>query len=83
MTNDIDQLSRLIAVLPPAPSAWVAAAQQLPRLRRELDDLLTRARADAELHARLESDLEALLLESGITPTARVLDEVRARMRTF
>ena len=83
MTDNIEQLSQLIAALPPVPEAWLTAAQELPRLRRELDDLLIRARADAELRARLEADLEAVLAESGITPTTRVVDEVRDRMRSF
>jgi phage shock protein A len=83
MTRDLEQLSRLIAALPPAPEAWVTAAQELPRARAQLDDLLARAQADAELRAHLEADLEAALAELGIQPTTRVVDEVRERMRSF
>ena len=80
-TNDHDRLARLIAALPPTPVGWVKAAQELPRVRRALDDLIARSEADAELRARILADLESALAESGIDPTPRILDEVRARMR--
>ena len=44
---DHEQLSKLIGMLPPAPEAWVRAAQELPAARRGLDDLVARAEADA------------------------------------
>ena len=65
---NIEELARLLAVLPPAPAGWVEAAQELPRLRAGLDVLVARAEQDAELRARLVSDLEAALAESGIAP---------------
>jgi hypothetical protein len=78
-TYDIEQLSRLIGALPPAPQGWVTAAQELPRMRANLDDLIARAEQDAELRARLVADLESALAESGISPTPRLLAEARAR----
>ncbi len=77
---NIEQLARLLAVLQPAPAGWVAAAQELPRLRAGLDDLVARAEHDAELRARLISDLEATLAESGIPPTDRIVAEARLRL---
>jgi hypothetical protein len=79
-TYDIEQLSRLIGALPPAPQGWVTAAQELPRMRANLDDLIARAEQDAELRARLVADLESALAESGISPTPRLLAEARARL---
>jgi len=79
-TYDIEQLSRLIGALPPAPLGWVTAAQELPRMRANLDDLIARAEQDAELRARLVADLESALAESGISPTPRLLAEARARL---
>jgi hypothetical protein len=55
---------------------------ELPRLRAELHDLVARAEQDAELRARLESDLESALAESGIHPTPRILAEARRRLGT-
>jgi hypothetical protein len=79
-TYDIEQLSRLIGALPPAPQGWVTAAQELPRMRANLDDLIARAEQDAELRARLVADLESALAESGISPTPRLHAEARARL---
>jgi hypothetical protein len=79
-TNDIELLARLIGALPPAPEGWVAAAQELPRARAGLDDLVVRSGGDAQLRARLVADLESALAESGISPTPRILAEARARL---
>lgn len=79
--SDIEQLSRLVAALPPAPGGWVEAAQELPAALRSLDDLLARAESDAALRDRLVADLESALAESGIRPTPRLLDEARVRLR--
>ncbi len=76
----MEELARLIGVLRPAPAGWVEAAQELPRLRASLDDLVVRAEQDAELRARLVSDLESALAESGIPPTPRLLAEARRRL---
>jgi hypothetical protein len=77
---DIEQLAHLIGALPPAPEGWVAAAQELPRMRASLDDLIAKAKSDAELRARLVADLESALAESGISPTPRILAEARSRL---
>jgi len=79
-TYDIEQLARLIGALPPPPEGWVASAQELPRVRASLDDLIARAELDAELRARLVADLESALAESGISPTPRILAEARVRL---
>jgi hypothetical protein len=78
---DIEQLTALLAALPPPPEGWVEAAQELPRVRVGLDDLLRRAETDAALRARLVADLESALAESGISPTPRILAEVRMRLQ--
>ena len=82
MSSDetIEDVARLIAVLRPAPAGWVRAAQELPRLQAELDSLVARAEQDAELRARLVSDLESALAESGIPPTPRIIEEARRRL---
>jgi hypothetical protein len=79
-TYDIEQLARLLGALPPPPEGWVSAAQELPRTRATLDDLIARAEQDAELRAQLVADLESALAESGISPTPRLLAEARARL---
>jgi hypothetical protein len=77
-----ERLGELLRLLRPAPTGWVAAAAQLPRLRTVLDDLVERAEADAEFRAVLVSDLEAAFAREGVEPTGRALDELRARLST-
>jgi hypothetical protein len=78
--NDIERLSRLIGTLPPAPAAWVRAARELPRARRELDNIVERAESDAEFRRALIADLEGALQAEGVEPTWPLLDELRRRV---
>jgi hypothetical protein len=79
-THDIGHLARRLAALPPAPEGWLVAAQELPQMRRNLDDLLTQAESDAGLRDRLVANLESALAESGIRPTPRIVHEARTRL---
>jgi hypothetical protein len=74
---DHDQLAKLIGMLPPAPEAWVRAAQELPEARRGLDQLVARAEADAAFRAEVLADLEQALEAEGVEPQPRVVDELR------
>ena len=77
---DEERLARLIGMLPPAPEAWVEAAQELPQARRELDGIVARAEADASFREALIADLENALRAEGVEPTRPVLDELRRRV---
>lgn len=77
---DETEISRLIASLPPAPTAWVAAAQQMPAARSALDTLLARARVSVEERELIMKDLEAALTAEGIEPMPAVVDELQARL---
>ena len=74
---DEDRLSELIAALPPAPEAWVRAAQELPFARRELDAIVARAEADGEFRRALIAELESTLAEEGYEPDRPLLDTLR------
>ncbi|HZQ15892.1 MAG TPA: hypothetical protein VFA82_03875 [Gaiellaceae bacterium] len=78
---EIEELAQLIALLPPAPTGWVEAAQELPRALAGLDALVARAGEDAELRRRLLADLEAAFAASDVKPTRRLLDEARRRLQ--
>jgi hypothetical protein len=67
-------------MLPPAPQAWVRAAQELPAARRELETIVERAEADAAFRAALVADLESALRAEGVEPTRPLLDELRRRV---
>ena len=75
-----DRLAALLHVLPPAPAAWVTAAQELPLARRGLDEIVARAEADAEFRARLVADLEAALEAEGYERDPAVLEALRQRL---
>jgi hypothetical protein len=49
-------------------------------VRRELDDIVGRAVADAEFRKALIADLEAALRSEGYEPEAIPLDELRRRI---
>jgi hypothetical protein len=74
-----DRLAELIGALPPAPEAWVRAAQELPMARTELDEIVARAEADAEFRRALIADLEATLAREGYEPERPLLDALRRR----
>ncbi len=77
---DIERLSRLIGMLPPAPEAWVQAAQELPAARRELETIVELAEADAAFREALIADLESALLAKGVIPTRPLVNELRRRV---
>jgi hypothetical protein len=76
---DEDRLADLIAALPPAPEAWVRAAQELPFARKSLDEIVARAEADAQFRQALIADLEATLAQEGYEPVTPVVEELRRR----
>jgi hypothetical protein len=78
--NDEERLAELLRLLPPAPQGWMRAAQELPRVRRELDTLVARAEADEQFRKELVADLERALSASGIEPRARIVEELRQRL---
>jgi hypothetical protein len=78
--HDETGLAKLVAALPPAPESWVAAAQELPLLRRELDDIVARAEADAEFRKALLADLESALLGAGYEPDTALVAALRRRL---
>jgi hypothetical protein len=77
---DAERLAGLISALPPAPEGWVRAAQQLPRARKALDEIVARATADGRFRAALLADLESTLAQAGYEPDTVLLDAVRTRL---
>ena len=78
MSYDEERIARLLKALPPAPEAWVHAAQELPRSRQGLDEIVARAEADARFRAALIADLESALATEGFEPDQRTLEQLRA-----
>jgi hypothetical protein len=79
---DEERLARLIRALPPAPEAWVRAAQELPLAQTELDQIVARAEADLEFRARLIADLEGALEAEGYERDPAVIDALGRRFKS-
>ena len=77
---DEERLAALLKVLPPAPTAWVKAAQELPQARMEIDEIAQRAEADAEFRAAAIANLEAALEQAGYDVDPKLLPELRERL---
>ncbi len=75
-----ERLGVLLRLLPPVPTGWVRAAQELPAARRTFDDIVARAEADAAFRAALVADLERALAAEGYEPDGRIVDEIRERL---
>ena len=75
-----EEIAERLRRLPPAPEAWVRAAQELPRARTPLDGIVARAEADAAYRKAVLADLEAALREEGVDPAAPLLDELRRQL---
>jgi hypothetical protein len=79
---DETRLAELLRKLPPAPEAWVRAAQELPLARLGLDEIVRRAEADAEYRQRLVEDLERALAADGYERDPALLEALRRRFPT-
>ena len=76
-----ERLALLIRALPPAPAAWVRAAQELPFASAGLDEIVARAEADEEFRRALVADLEAALAREGYQPDPLLVRALRERLK--
>ncbi len=77
---DEERIGELLRLLPPAPQGWVEAAQLLPRSRRIVDTIVSRAEADLEYRRALLADLESALAAEGVEPASPIVAELRTRL---
>jgi regulator of protease activity HflC (stomatin/prohibitin superfamily) len=77
---DEERIAELLATLPPAPEAWVRAAQELPAARREMDEIVARAEADQRFREAAIADLEAALAAEGYDVDEKLLPALRQRL---
>jgi hypothetical protein len=79
-TFDEHTIAEALRRLPPAPDAWVRAAQELPAARRQLDDIVERAERDAAYRAAVLAGLEDALASTGVDPTPAAVEHLRRRL---
>ncbi len=77
---DEQRIAALLRLLPPPPTGWAQAAEELPQARAELAALVAHAEADAAFRARLVADLESALEAEGIDPTPSVVAALRVQL---
>jgi hypothetical protein len=80
LTYDEERIGELLRALPPAPEAWVKAAQELPRARREIEEIAARVEADKEFRAAVTADLEAALEAAGYEISPSLMPALRDRL---
>jgi hypothetical protein len=79
--HDEERIAELLRALPPAPEGWVKAAQELPRARREIDEIAARAVADRAFREAVMADLEAALKDAGYEIDPSLLPSIRDRLK--
>ena len=52
-----ERIGELLRRIPPAPEGWVRAAQELPRARKTLDEIVGRAEIDVAYRKKVVADL--------------------------
>jgi hypothetical protein len=75
-----ERFAELLRVLPEPPAGWVAAAKQLPGIRRELETILERIERDERFRELVAADLESMLRAEGVEPTPVVVAHLRRRL---
>jgi NADH:ubiquinone oxidoreductase subunit E len=78
--HEEERLAELLRALPPAPEGWVKAAQELPRARKEIDEIVARAEADQKFRAAVLADLEAALEQAGYEIDPSLLPAIKNRL---
>jgi len=77
---DEERIAGLLRLLPAPPDSWVTAAQQLPRARAGIDEIVARSKGDAAFRAALVADLETALADAGHEATPSVVAALRLRL---
>ncbi len=75
-----EKLGEILSALPPAPEAWVRAAQNLPFARDGLEEIVERAEADEDYRRRAIEDPEAVLEEADVVAHADNVEILRRRL---
>jgi hypothetical protein len=74
------RLAELLEALPPAPSAWVEAAKELPRMRSEIDGIVDRAARDTAYRKSVATAIEKALTEAPEGADRETLEALRERL---
>lgn len=79
-TFDEERLGDLLSALPPAPEAWVRAAQEIPRTHSSVDEIVERAEADEDYRRHVVADPEAALEEADVVAHVDAVELLRRKL---
>jgi hypothetical protein len=77
---DEERLGDLLSALPPAPEAWVKAAQALPFVHARVEEILARAEQDDEYRRRVVADPQAALEEADVVAHVDAVEILRREL---
>jgi hypothetical protein len=77
---DEERLGDLLSALPPAPEAWVRAAQEIPQTHSSVDEIVERAEADEDFRRHVVADPEAALEEADVVAHADAVELLRRKL---
>ncbi len=69
-----------LRALPPAPDDWVEAAKEIPRMRRQINEILPHLGELATDRAAETAELESAIEAAGFTPEPALVAELRRRL---
>jgi hypothetical protein len=76
---DETDIATLLRLLRPAPESWVEAAKELPRTKREIEEVLPLIESEAELRGATTRELEEALRRAGLEPRPGHMAAMRRR----
>ncbi len=80
MTYNEEKLGEILSAFPPAPEAWVKAAQELPLMQEGLAQIVERADADEDYRRKVIENPEAALEEADVVAHADAVEILRRRL---
>ena len=78
--HDEEKLGELLSALPPAPEAWVRAAQDLPLMRQGLGAIIERAESDDDYRRKVIEDPESALEEADVVAHSETIEILKKRL---
>ena len=77
---DEERLGDLLSALPPAPEAWIRAAQEIPQAKQGVDEIVERAEADEDFRRHVVADPESALEEADVVAHSFTVEMLRRRL---
>lgn len=72
-----EELAELLRSLPEPPAHWIEAAEQIPRIKRQIAEVLPHLEAMAADRAVETAELEAAIEAAGLEPEPRLVAGLR------